>query len=995
MGGLHIIQSNRMEALVDALLERIGAQHADPFERLTLIVPQPALATWLELELSERQGVCMGVEFLLPARALASLLPQTPDHRTEDALHWTLFEQLLRDPAAGLTEALIEPRRELKAMRFAQEFARLFDEYLLYRGSECTHTLAFAEPADPQNLLWSKIAAQIRPHRGERLAQFMASLKSRPNSMGHIRWHWFVSSALPQAHVQALQALSAAGATITLYALSPSQDYFRDLIAKRRGEPAALGVPMLLSHSGGRFADLTEQLLELDPTEIDDRYASPPSDTELHRLQRRLLDLGAEPSHVESGKDDASIRIALAASEIDELSALKIDLLARMRADPTLEPRDILVLTPEIDRYAPLIEGVFGPRFGNDPLQLPYGLSDRQRDREMPMARHFLKFLALDPGAVEITVLDELLLLPEWRARLELSDADAGELLDLLREAQFRFGLDAESRARSGLGDFAEHSLAFVCDRLLLGLATPAGSLWQGIAALPSGGIEQAGSIASLVAIMQDLESIKRLRTAHLSADVWETELGALLEQLYPEPAEQRSQISDLLRSELANARAALGERAFALDSLRIALESALASQGNASGFLGGGITFSALVPLRAVPARVVCVVGLNAETFPRLKSGDALNLLRRAPRRGERDVRADDRHLFLETVLSARDALYLSAVALAPHDLSLRPLSPLLNELMIDLAPDASARANLPDYIQSGLKLAWPQAPAASTARKAASPPAGSTIVSLRQLERALKNLPKRYWRSRVRLSEADSTDPDAMRIDADWRDPWRLKQALLQEPALTLKTANARGLLNLPSDSAELERARASVKQLLSMRPTREETRSVLLKLDSFRLLGQLKVESEDAQTVLLSGSKNAAQMLSAWVKHLALAALNATPETVTTHVHWMEKELLKSLTISGVIDPLTPLRDLLSLYQASETELLAFYPAASLAWLQSEGDAAAVHRTIQSDNFRRGLLEDPFFALTHSLRAAQLPADAKCYAQRVFKPMLSAVS
>ena len=82
-----------------------------------------------------------------------------------------------------------------------------------------------------------------------------------------------------------------------------------------------------------------------------------------------------------------------------------------------------------------------------------------------------------------------------------------------------------------------------------------------------------------------------------------------------------------------------------------------------AKGFISGRVTFCAMLPMRSIPFKVICIIGLNENTFPRQKSSLEFDLMAKHPVKGDRNNRDSDRYLFLETLISAKERLILSYV--------------------------------------------------------------------------------------------------------------------------------------------------------------------------------------------------------------------------------------------------------------------------------------------------------------------------------------------
>jgi len=119
---------------------------------------------------------------------------------------------------------------------------------------------------------------------------------------------------------------------------------------------------------------------------------------------------------------------------------------------------------------------------------------------------------------------------------------------------------------------------------------------------------------------------------------------------------------------------------------------SRLDEQGLSQRFFGGAVTFATLMPMRAIPFRRVCLLGMNDGDYPRSRKPLDFDLMGRDYRPGDRSRREDDRYLFLEALLSAREHLHISWVGHSINDNSERPASVLV--------------AQLRDHLKSGWRL-------------------------------------------------------------------------------------------------------------------------------------------------------------------------------------------------------------------------------------------------------------------------------------------------
>ena len=121
-------------------------------------------------------------------------------------------------------------------------------------------------------------------------------------------------------------------------------------------------------------------------------------------------------------------------------------------------------------------------------------------------------------------------------------------------------------------------------------------------------------------------------------------------------------------------------------------MSAALDQTGFGFGFMTGGVTFCAMLPMRSIPFRVICLLGMDGEAYPRQSKPLGFDYMARYPRRGDRSRRNDDRYLFLEAILSARERLYISYVGQSIQDNTAIPPSVLVSELI--------------DYVDQGFEI-------------------------------------------------------------------------------------------------------------------------------------------------------------------------------------------------------------------------------------------------------------------------------------------------
>jgi exodeoxyribonuclease V gamma subunit len=399
---------------------------------------------------------------------------------------------------------------------------------------------------------------------------------------------------------------------------------------------------------------------------------------------------------------DPSLRIHACHTRQRELEVLRDALLDAIDKEG-VRPGDIAVMAPDIQAYLPLIPAVFGEPGSARERLLPYHLADVPVARSHPLFAVFDTLLGLGASRITAPEVVDLLGVAEVRAALGLDAGDADILVEWLRNSHVAWALDAAHKQALSLPARAEHSFAWAMDRLLAGylMADVPGeidpqpvTLPDGTALLPLAGIEgpSAAALGSLDRLLCELQAWRDLTQVEQPASRWATVLRERVDALLRidrTDADTRAALSVVHRAiaQLAAEPARNGEDpALRMPVVRELLQDALAAAPERQRFLMGGITFCGMVPQRAIPFDMVCVLGLDEGAFPRRPSDGGIDLMARIRRLGDRDVPGDDRYLFLETVMSARKRLHLSYIGQGVRDGKHRnpaaPLAELLAEL-------------------------------------------------------------------------------------------------------------------------------------------------------------------------------------------------------------------------------------------------------------------------------------------------------------------------
>lgn len=726
---MYVHRSNRTEKLVEVLCDVVRRPLASPFERECIVVQGRGMERWLAMQLASRLGVWANPEFPFPRklieRAFAAASGGADAASTvyePETLLWAIADLLpahLEQPAfAPIRSYLLDGGQEaVRLVQLAERIATTFDQYVVYRP-EMVRRWSDGDGEDWQPLLWRALVQRLGPlHLAAREARFAREI-ARLDRLDDFprRVSLFGVSTLPPLYARVLFAL-AERVEVHLFLLSPSNQYWAEIRSNREKlkevERAARsgrelseeelhlteGNPLLasLGRLGRDFQAVLEgggDYLESD----DDLYVDHGPGRLLATLQSDVLELrerrhdtGTQASVERApalplAPDDRSIAIHSCHSAMREVEVVHDQLVALFEEIPGLEPRDVVVMTPSIDTYAPLVEAVFGES-GTRP-HIPHRIADRGVRATDEIVDAFSRLLAIVDGRMTATDVLDLLRIAAIRRRFAI---DAEEV-DLLRtwagKAGVRWGIDADHRVAAGQPAFNENTWRFGLDRLLLGYAMPGCDRELFGDALPYDDVEGSDTelLGKLAELCETLFRFYGILKLPRTLDLWRDDFAGLLEAMIASDdhtADQHNEVRKSLGRIVERARTAGFSAALPLDAMRALVLEELTRAPTARGFLSGGVTFCEMVPMRAIPFRVVCLLGMNGDAFPRVRRPLGFDLVARRPRRGDRSAREDDRYLFLEALLSARDRLLISYVGQSIRDNTELPPSVVVSELL------------------------------------------------------------------------------------------------------------------------------------------------------------------------------------------------------------------------------------------------------------------------------------------------------------------------
>jgi exodeoxyribonuclease V gamma subunit len=1039
---LHVHRAERTDLLADALGALLATPQADPFAEELVVVPARGVERWLSQRLSHvlgrgsgADGVCAGVAFRSPGSLIAEITgTRDDDPWSPDAMAWPLLEVIdasldeswCRTLAGHLGHFVTGEEKELRQGRrygVARRLAGLFASYARQRPQLLVDWLdGSVDDVDAdlqwQPHLWRALVERTAidpPHVRHAktialLQESGADLPARLSLFGHTR--------LASTDIELVEAL-ATHHEVHLWLPHPSAELWTALAdrrgaIRRRDDDSHRRVNHPLLATLGR--DLRELQRGLPATMATDEFqgGADRPETLLGWLQSDIAANAVRRRGRSLRDGDRSVQVHSCHGPARQIDVLREVLLGLLADDETLEPRDILVMCPDIETYAPLIAADFGlgelvP--GAHPSHtLRVRLADRSLVQTNPLLGVAAQLLALAGSRVTASEVLNVIQAAPVRARFGFTDDDLDDITDWVREANIRWGFDKDHRQPYGLS-FVHHTWQFGLDRILAGVALSEDSEAWIDCTLPlddvgSNRVELAGRLAEFVdrlkRVVLALNGTRPLRE-------WLTTLVdgiTLLTRVDDADAWQVSQLEREFNDVLdrAGSRAATMLR---LPDLAQLLHGQLAGRPTRANFRTGTLTVCTMVPMRSVPHRVVCLVGLDDNVFPRIGVVDGDDALGRGPITGERDVRSEDRQLLLDAICAATDTLVITYTGANEYTGQQRPPAVPLAELLdaLDATTTGKTRdrvlvhhplqpfdirnvtpggvisevADKPFTFDATVLRAARAAGGHREERKRFAaellPAAATGDLSLADLVGFFIDPVKGFFRALdyTLPAEVEGVD-DAIPVDIDALEEWTVGDRMLGDmlrgmsPDRALNTEWCRGTLppgQIGWRTAKLirDQARSLAAAAATLRSASERAVDVDVDLGSGRRLTGTVSPVFGERLVSVTYSKlDGKHLLAAWIPLLALAAHAPGQSWAAVCIgrrksgNGPRQETIGCPTVPAV----DLLRDLVAIYDAGRREPIPLPLKTSYAWAgarSSGGDPVyqAGFRWKSNDNFR----------------------------------------
>ncbi|MDC9729694.1 MAG: exodeoxyribonuclease V subunit gamma [Methyloprofundus sp.] len=981
--------SNKTENLLEHLAVILNtAPLSSPFAKEVFLIQSQGMERWLSQQLAMHFQVFANFDFLFPGKFFSQMARRIQQKLSTDVFARELmlwrFELLLRDieePVfAPLRQYLSGENTELKRFQLASHLAQVFDQYQMMRpqllDAWLRGELHYKTKAEKwQQALWLKIAEQTEEqHRGalwlQAIDKFNRLEEGALSTQLPERISVFGLNTMPPLFMEFLQGL-ARHTDVHFYLLNPAQAFWADIVSKKQAdlEQFENGHPLLAS-LGQQGREFQQMLLERAFTmELDSFEENEGKLSLLEQVQNDLLN--NESFAIPLEKDD-SLSIHSCHSRLREVEVLKAQLLRALENDADLQLRDMVVMAPNIEQYAPFISAVFE--------DIQHGIADKSLRSSNATLDAYLSFLRLTQGRFGWQSVMDLLDQKEVYSCFGLNEMDVELIRHWVADVRVRWGKSASHKKELNLPETAENTWQAGLDRLLMGYAVGTDEAFFADV-LPYKEIEgnSADALGGLYDFIQLLfKASKELAKTH-SLKEWSDCLLAYADLLFPaenmdsEQQAEKRQMNEILL-ELSDEISELHQQPVSLAVVMAWLEGRVTETKSANGFLRGQLTFCSMLPMRSIPFKVIAILGMNEGEFPHNDHQLTFDLLAKDFQVGDRSRRSDDRYQFLEILLSTRQQLIITYIGQSISENEAIPASIVIQELLDVMQSHYQIHNLVTQHPLQSFSRAYFSQPSdlisyaendCATAKALLEPVDSNALWWQGQLDLdnnktieisdlfAFYRHPQRYFLQKqlqLRLETIEAEEPereqfsllglDSYAIDQEWI------EAQLQESDLSLAKLKAQGrwisgelgevLFNEKQN--EIEQFVGKIKAKEAGEPN--EPLAIDLEVSGLRLQGALAQQYSEDCLFYRHAAMKGKDFMQAWVQHLII---NQVQKKAT---HLITKDAFISFLPEHIQGG--ELEQIIKIYQAGKARPDAFFTEAAFAYIKQQAKLKVSART-----------------------------------------------
>ncbi len=1066
---LTVHHSNDLDCLADLLAAKVSAEPLAPLATEIVVVPAMPIARWLSIATADRLGVSANTRFVLPAgyvwALIGRVLPDVPARSplSAESLFWRIAATLQRIPDGTAFDAVrhyLQGGDLARRFELARVLAEVYERYANYRPHWLLRWMEGADGAPGTHETWqamlfralvAEMPALPPVHPSDRFFAELAKETTRRKCLP-ARLTLFGLSALPPLYLEFFHRLSNF-IPVTLYLPNPCREYWGQVVRGRTIGRIALEKPDQAAYfeEGNRlFGSLAQHGRQFFNAVLehgesgDELFVERDASRLLGRIQRDILDL-VEPSErgdpFDISSTDDSIRIDVCHGALREADVLHDRLLGLFSADPTLGPEDILILTPDLDQYGAAIEAVFGAaparRF------IPCALSDRGSLAETRVARTLRRLIEVASGRLEAEAMLALLDLPLVRARFGIEADEIGIIRNWMTGLGIRWGIDGANKAAIGLPPERSTTWQAGFDRLILGAALGGGEAPAEVFrdVVPFDDIEGAGTdlAGRFAAFARRMFALADMLRAPRRVGAWSDGLASALEDFLALEVEDEQDAIALRRQIITlaqfSADARFGEPVMFQPFWTVFMR-AIECEPSRGRIRAGGVAIGDLSMGGVVPARVVCLVGLNDELFPRRGAARDFDLMEQHPAPGDPRRRDEDRYAFLMALCAAREHLIITFTGRDARTDTSRPPSVVVTELLdaIRGCARSTTHGGLPGQLivehplqpfsarYGGSLVTYGEewhprvthAPRPFSDGAFAADLTSQKSITLDELTRFWTNPSDYFLRGRmgIALARAEEALAEHEPFGLKQRDAYLARHALvegaLSNQSVSLIRARMQADAILPAGEfgeVLLEQMQRLVEPLVStvLAAHGSDRERIPLNLDvaGWRLTGIIEVVKDSGRLEWRAGRLRASDRMRAWIRHLVWC-IACNDATSTSIIGWdgkrPEHETLRHLDAREAADALAAL---FIHVETGRSKPLRFFPESSFAFarfLRAEADAERAFEKARIAWYGAEFDQlppesaNPYFAL--AMRDSPIPLDAEFaeLASEVWNPLLA---
>ncbi len=706
MPGFYLHTSNNIEYLLEDLSQKISLNPLPPLMKETIIIQSRGMEKWISLKLSKKFGIWANAEYPFPNKAVEtifkSVIPEMTNERLFDtetvlfSLMRILPEIYSSSEFSEIKDYITTGNTIIKSYQISGIISELFDQYITFRPDMMSEWDS-GKDKSWQAVLWRKLRSEF-PHKMpyENRKFFFDNIDNIAKDKLPKRLFIFGVSYMPNFHLDIIRA-AAQFIDIHFYILNPCRKYWFDIKSKKEitrltGKTGKTENELhveegnrLLASWGKSGKEFLGYIYNLDPIDSEESlFCEYDSGTILGQIKTSILNLTEPEISVLNEKKihaDKSIRLHCCHSEMREIEILYDNILDVFSRYDDIKPEHILVMAPDIEKYSRFIHAFFSDG------KIPYAISDRSFFSQNRDVEIFLKIINIYTSRFESDRVLEILEYEEIRNKFSLKYEDIEKIKIWISETNTAWGLDIEHKRKLGLPEYIENTWIMFKKRILLGYALPRGNgnFFNGILPYDEAEGKDSFIIGNFLDYLDILKKYYQFFSEKKTLEGWTEIFESLITDFMQEDSsidfiqflkENLNILSDIQKKSGFNSQVEIS-------IVKDFLSGKLKNQRISANYLNGSVTFCEMLPMRSIPFKIIFMIGMNDDSFPRSIKPVSFDLLKEKPIPGDRNIRDEDRYLFLETLISAEHELHISYIGQNIYDNSIQPPSVMVSELL------------------------------------------------------------------------------------------------------------------------------------------------------------------------------------------------------------------------------------------------------------------------------------------------------------------------